>query len=83
MLKHKKIYLNYFGYGQDDFVPCENCGNRAVDIHHIKPKSQLGGNNIDNLCALCRLCHNAAHAEKIDESTLKYMHKCFMNKYKK
>ena len=30
MQNYKKIYLNYFGYGEQ-----EACQNEAVDVHHI------------------------------------------------
>jgi 5-methylcytosine-specific restriction endonuclease McrA len=60
MKKHTKIYLDYFGYGLDDFIPCESCGTKAVDIHHIEARG-MGGttdkDTIDNLMALCRYCH--------------------------
>ena len=60
MKNYTKIYLKYFGYGQDDYIPCEVCDNRAVDIHHIEARG-MGGNKdkdlIDNLMALCRQCH--------------------------
>lgn len=60
MKKHTKIYMDYFGYGIDDFIPCESCGSRAVDIHHIEARG-MGGttdkDTIDNLMALCRYCH--------------------------
>jgi 5-methylcytosine-specific restriction endonuclease McrA len=57
--KHTKIYLNHFGYFGDEFVPCEMCGKRAVDIHHIDARGMGGSNKdrIENLMALCRKCH--------------------------
>lgn len=59
-MKHKKIYLKYFGYTEADYVPCEVCNNPAVDIHHIKARG-MGGSKykdiIENLMALCRKCH--------------------------
>lgn len=60
MKKHTKIYLDYFGYGMEDFIPCELCGSRAVDIHHIIARgmgSSKDKDTIDNLMALCRSCH--------------------------
>ncbi len=42
MRKHVKIYLDYFGYGEQDYIPCEYCGNKAVDIHHSE-KRGMGG----------------------------------------
>lgn len=44
----------------DDFIPCEVCGNKAVDIHHIKARGMGGSKTmdvIDNLMAVCRVCH--------------------------
>ena len=60
MTKHCKIYFDYFGYGIDDVIPCEICGKRAVDIHHIDGRGK-DKNVIGNLMALCRDHHNAAH----------------------
>ena len=60
MKNHTKIYLKYFGYGQDDYVACEVCDNRAVDIHHIEARGMGGSKEkdlINNLMALCRQCH--------------------------
>jgi hypothetical protein len=60
MKKHTSIYLNHFGYGADDFIPCEVCGVRAVDIHHILCRGMGGSStkdNIENLMAVCRSCH--------------------------
>ncbi len=60
MKKHTKIYLEYFDYGIEDFIPCELCGARAVDIHHIHCRGMGGSkekDRIDNLMALCRKCH--------------------------
>jgi len=59
MKKHTKIYFNFFSYIADDFVPCEVCNSRAVDIHHIEARG-MGGTNkdrIENLMAVCRSCH--------------------------
>ncbi len=61
MQKHVKIYMQHFDYGIDDFIPCENCGRKAVDIHHVIFKSHSGTNDIDNLVSLCRPCHEKAH----------------------
>lgn len=82
MKKHTKIYLKYFSYIADDFIPCECCGSRAVDIHHIEARG-MGGTDkdrIENLMAVCRKCHldygdkkqymewlKKVHSEKIKE----------------
>ena len=60
MKKHTKIYMNYFNYVLDDFIPCEICGSRAVDIHHIENRGSGGSTNkdvIENLMAVCREDH--------------------------
>lgn len=61
MKRHVKNYLKAEGYGIQDIILCEKCGSVAVDIHHIKYKSQGGTDDRDNLIALCRDCHNEAH----------------------
>lgn len=61
---HTKIYLKYFGYTIADFIPCEICGAKSVDIHHLIFK-KMGGSKlldyIDNLIAVCRNCHDKCH----------------------
>ena len=60
MKNHTKIYLNHFGYGLEDYIPCEVCATRAVDIHHICARGMGGSkekDSIENLMALCRQCH--------------------------
>lgn len=59
---YKKIYANAFGYCEQDFVPSELSGKRAVDIHHIECKGSGGdplGNKdrIENLIAVTREEH--------------------------
>lgn len=60
MVKHKKVYCNYFGYTDADWIPCENCGATAVDIHHLEGRGK-GKDVIELLMALCRTCHDEAH----------------------
>lgn len=60
MKKHINLYLQSFSFDVSDFIPCEVCGTKAVDIHHIKARG-MGGSNLkdtkENLMALCRNCH--------------------------
>lgn len=62
MKVYTKRYFDYFGYNESSFIPCEVCGNKSVDLHHIKARG-MGGtkerfiNQIENLMALCRECH--------------------------
>jgi 5-methylcytosine-specific restriction endonuclease McrA len=78
MQKHTKIYLNHFDYTIDEFIPCEVCGNKAVDIHHIDCRG-MGGtkekDRIDNLMALCRKCHLDLGDKKQFLEYLKEIHK--------
>jgi len=67
--------IEYFRHHDPlDFLPCEVCGRKAVDVHHIEPRG-MGGSKMkdyyDNLIGLCRDCHNAAHDNKITKEQLK------------
>lgn len=77
MKKHVKIYLEYFGYDESDFIPCEVCGRRGQDIHHIECRG-MGGTkdpeNIDNLMAVCRRCHLIFGDKKEYKEVLKEVH---------
>lgn len=60
MKPYTRIYMRFFGYDESDFIACEVCGAKAVDIHHIDSR-KMGGTKskdvIENLMALCRSCH--------------------------
>jgi hypothetical protein len=62
VIRHKKIYLEYFGFKEGDFVPSEISGKPATDIHHIDARG-MGGDPqgkkdvIENLMALTREEH--------------------------
>jgi len=58
--QHTRLYLNYFAYHESEYIPCEVCNKKAVDIHHIDCKGMGGSKQkdyIENLQALCRECH--------------------------
>ena len=60
MKNHTKVYLKEMGYDPTDFIPCEVCQSKAVDIHHIEARGMGGSKTadaIENLMALCRQCH--------------------------
>lgn len=83
MQNHTKVYLEHFGYSGYEFIPCEVCGNKAVDIHHIMPRSKFGSKTkhiqdaIENLIGLCRECHDKAHNETFSKDYLKEIHQAF------
>jgi hypothetical protein len=61
MKKHTKVYLNEMNYDVTDFIPCEICMSKAVDIHHINARGMGGSKSadvIENLMAVCRKCHD-------------------------
>jgi hypothetical protein len=78
MRNHTKVYLKYFGYSGEDFIPCEVCGKKAVDIHHIEARG-MGGTNkadaIENLMGLCREHHLQYGDKKQYMEFLKDLHK--------
>lgn len=85
MKNHTKIYLKYFGYDTSDFIPCEMCGLKAQDIHHVEARGMGGSkhaDNIENLMALCRKCHIDFGDKKQHKEMLKVVHKVKMNECK-
>ena len=59
MVKYKKLFLKYWGLTESDYIECwiEGCSRRAVDIDHIEPRNKENLNDINNLFAICRPCH--------------------------
>jgi uncharacterized protein with PIN domain len=83
MRKHTKIYLQAAGYDITDFIPCEVCGAKAVDIHHIEARGMGGSkeaDRIENLMALCRSCHVEYGDKTHYKEMLKEIHYLRMNK---
>ena len=78
MQAHTRIYMKHFDYVVAEEVVCECCHRMAVDIHHINGRIGEGANDIKNLIALCRKCHNLAHDEKISKGELQYIHNNFL-----
>ena len=82
MKNHVKIYLNHFGYAPEDFISCEVCGAKAVDIHHIEARGMGGSkeaDKIENIQALCRKCHIDFGDKKHFTDYLKGIHKQRLN----
>jgi 5-methylcytosine-specific restriction endonuclease McrA len=41
---------------------CQHCGRMSeLQVHHIRSRSSLGDDNLDNLITLCCDCHREAH----------------------
>jgi len=40
---------------------CERPG--VIHVHHVRSRALGGGNELDNLIALCPVCHAIAHGE--------------------
>lgn len=84
MQPHTKVYMNYFNFTEADFVPCELCNSKAVDIHHIVPRSRFGSkrkaerDDILNLMALCRICHNVYGQSKAYNDWLQLKHENYI-----
>lgn len=77
MKQYTATYLKYFGYSTADFVPCEVCGAKAVDLHHLTPRSLRKDliNKIDNLMALCREHHDQAGKDREFNDELRLIHR--------
>ena len=82
MQNHTKVYLDFFGYTEGDFIPCElMCGSVADDIHHIECRGMGGSKTkdvIENLMGLCRKDHILFGDKKQWTEYLKMKHTNFM-----
>lgn len=76
MTPHAKIYMQYFDYAVPEEVMCEACGRPAVDIHHVYGRGE-GRDVIQNLMALCRKHHEAAHT-RITKSEMQLIHNFYL-----
>ena len=63
MKNHTKVYFDHFDLTGQEFIECEICGKQANDIHHLVARGMGGVSNnrldiIENLQAICRVCHD-------------------------
>lgn len=82
MKNHTKVYLNSFGFTGYEYIPCEICSKRAVDIHHIDCRGMGGSkekDKIENLMALCRECHLKYGDIKHHKEYLQELHNQYIN----
>lgn len=86
MKPYIKVYMDFFGIGDQDTPQCEICKNLLNDVHHIHLKG-MGGrktfiwkektydiDDIINLIGLCRRDHNLAHNGEHSKSFLMFTH---------
>ena len=67
--KQPRIGLTLEDYGvlrsqvlKRDGWRCQDCGAmKDLQVHHIKRRSQLGGDVAQNLITLCARCHGKRH----------------------
>ena len=86
MKNHTKVYLKEMNYHETDFIPCEMCGQKAVDIHHIDARGMGGSKDkdiIENLMGLCRSCHERYGDKKEEKAMLRVVHLVKMGNRKK
>ena len=81
MQKYVKVYLDHFNYVDSDFTPCERCGGRGVEIHHIYGRGN-GKDVISNLMCVCRTCHTMAHNEEVKKHAMQEIHDKHLLKWK-
>ena len=44
---------------------CQSCGSpKNLHVHHMKPRSELGGDVMSNLITLCVNCHEECHTKR-------------------
>ena len=81
-MNYKDIYYKEMGLDKEWAIPCEVCNAPATEIHHITPRGMGGSkkrDNIENLMAVCRACHNEADfgtelpREKLQKIHLSYI----------
>ena len=85
MKNHTKIYFSYFNFKIPEDCFCEICKSPAVDLHHLERRGMGGSqqkDNIENLMALCRICHIKFGDVPDKLEWLKDIHKKFMLKNK-
>ena len=50
-------------------LTCNRCGkSENLEIHHIIPVAQWGGNDINNLMLLCQDCHKIIDKESFEKN---------------
>jgi hypothetical protein len=69
MKNHTKVYLKGMGYDTTDWIPCEVCQSKAVDIHHIESRGMGGSKHADTIENLMAYAEPAIRLTVISKST--------------
>jgi len=78
MKTHVKVWMDYFGIGEQDVVQCERCSlDIASGVHHCQRRG-IGGNknldHIENLGGVCMACHRIL--DTVPEENERFMEEC-------
>ncbi len=60
---------------------CQECGSmKNLQVHHMKPRSRLGGDVMRNLITLCDSCHGKCHGRRPQRLPLELKSELFPRK---
>ena len=62
---------------------CVICGHPFVEVHHIKPQRENGGDTLDNAVPLCARCHDLFGGNPEKRKQIKSMRDSYYKKVKK
>lgn len=63
--KHIDNWLSHFKPFSESDILCEVCGRHdRISFHHLLFRSHNGSDDVENVMALCNLCHMRAHLIK-------------------
>ncbi len=88
MQSYTKKYMDHFGFDISDYIPCElelhdlGCTGKSTEIHHIRGRGPDFTDNVNNLIALCRSCHNVAHSSAELTEMVQKVHNAYIKQHK-
>jgi len=81
----RQKWLKFFGYGEQERVPCEMlCGRPCHEVHHIEKRSAFGSklreeqDDIENLMGLCDFHHRLDRTGELTVEAQKRAHARFI-----
>ena len=80
MQQYTKTYMDSLGFDESDFIPCQICEQRSTEIHHVisRKRDKKLINDIQNLFAICRTCHQKYGEIKEFMPFLLKIHRAFL-----